>query len=533
MGNAELVLGPVLRHTDDTSATVWVETSAACAVTVLGTTAPTFEVCGHHYALVVLTGLEPGTGYDYTVRLDGRTVWPEAASPFPPSRIRTLPGTADARVRLVFGSCRTPAAQQGQGRDALVRYALRMAGWPPGEWPQALLLLGDQVYADEPSAETRRWLATRRNLDEPPGAEVLDFDEYAHLYLETWSDPAVRWLMSTVPVSMIFDDHDVRDDWNTSQAWRERMRRRPWWSGRLRSAFMTYWVYQHLGNLGPTELADDATAAVVLNGPGDKTPALRALAEIADDDLTGAKATRWSYRRMFGRVCLLMVDSRAGRILAGGRRSMLDEDEFRWVERNADTDCDHLLVGTSLPWLLPPAISHVESLNEVACRRPGLRGRVAETLRQAVDLEHWAAFRSSFDRLSRLLAHIGGAPGAPASILVLSGDVHHSYIARARFPGPMRSVVHQLTCSPMHNAAPPVLAAAFRVAWSKPLERLTRWWSRRAGVAPPEVRWSRTVGPCFGNAVMTLELRGRRADALLERAGPDGLVDQARMPLAA
>ncbi|MGW1633884.1 hypothetical protein, partial [Streptomyces anthocyanicus] len=29
----------------------------------------------------------------------------------------------------------------------------------------------------------------------------------------------VRWLLSTVPSCMIFDDHDVIDDWNTSAAW--------------------------------------------------------------------------------------------------------------------------------------------------------------------------------------------------------------------------------------------------------------------------------------------------------------------------
>ncbi len=29
-------------------------------------------------------------------------------------------------------------------------------------------------------------------------------------------DPRTGWLLSTVPSCMIFDDHDIRDDWNTS-----------------------------------------------------------------------------------------------------------------------------------------------------------------------------------------------------------------------------------------------------------------------------------------------------------------------------
>jgi hypothetical protein len=528
--HAELVLGPLLRHTDTTSATVWVETTAPCEVSVLGTSAPTFEVCGHHYALVVLRGLEPGTNTPYEVALDGRTVWPEPGSPFPPSRVRTVPVDADS-FRLVFGSCRKPRQDGDQGRDALAALAERMAGAPDHTWPQALLLLGDQVYADETTEQTRQWIAARRDVRKPPGAEVTDFEEYAHLYLETWSDPAVRWLMSTVPVSMIFDDHDVRDDWNTSDVWRSQMRRKPWWAERLRGAFLSYWVYQHLGNLGPAELDEDKTVAAVLGGPGDRAPLLRELAEVADNELNGAKEARWSYVRQFGRVRLLVIDTRAGRILAADSRSMLDEDEFRWVEENAAVEADHLLLGSSLPWLLPPAIAHVESINEAACRRPGWRGRLAEVLRQAADLEHWAAFRTSFDRLARLVARVGDAQQPPATVCVLSGDVHHSYIARARFPRRLASAVYQITCSPLHNAAPRAMQGAFSAGWwSLPL-RLTRWWARRAGVTPLPVDWQRSAGPYFGNAVTTLELRGRHAEAVIEQPTPRGLVQLCRTRL--
>src|SRR3712207_7788350 len=58
-----------------------------------------------------------------------------------------------------------------------------------------------------------------------------------------------RSLLSTVPSAMIFDDHDVHDDWNTSAAWVRQVRAKPWWEERIVGAFMSYWVYQHLGNL--------------------------------------------------------------------------------------------------------------------------------------------------------------------------------------------------------------------------------------------------------------------------------------------
>src|SRR6185369_10539544 len=77
------------------------------------------------------------------------------------------------------------------------------------------------------------------------------------LYLESWRDPEVRWLFATVPSVMIFDDHEIIDDWNTSASWRSDMSAQPWWAERIASGLASYWVYQHLGNLGPDELLAD------------------------------------------------------------------------------------------------------------------------------------------------------------------------------------------------------------------------------------------------------------------------------------
>src|SRR4028119_1882131 len=81
----DLVLGPVLRHAGLSDATVWVETDEWCEVEVLGCPSPTFRGGDHHYALVHVTGLEPGTVREYEVKLDGAVVWPAPGSPFPPS----------------------------------------------------------------------------------------------------------------------------------------------------------------------------------------------------------------------------------------------------------------------------------------------------------------------------------------------------------------------------------------------------------------------------------------------------------------
>ncbi|MCX5334471.1 alkaline phosphatase D family protein [Streptomyces sp. NBC_00140] len=525
---AELRLGPLLRYADGSSATVWVEASRPCAAEVrcaggAGGETQTFQVSGHHYALVPVTGLTPGTSSSYEVLLDGVRVWPLPDSPFPDSVIRT-PAEGDT-VRVAFGSCRWAAPPHGEpdpvGIDALDTLAARIATDPDRERPDVLLLLGDQVYADETSPATRRWLAARRDLSDPPGSEVADYEEYTHLYYESWLDPEIRWLLSTVPSCMIFDDHDVIDDWNTSAAWVEDMRATPWWRERVLSGLMSYWVHQHLGNLSPAELDSDPLYAALRETP-DGTDELRAFACRADVD---PASVRWSYRRDFGRVRLVMVDSRAARVLDEENRSMLDPGEARWVREqvlDGPGSYDHLLIGTSLPWLLPHLVHDAEAWNAALCR--GERGarwaRFGEDLRRRADLEHWAAFPASFEALVDLIAEAGSGPEAPATVCVLSGDVHHAYIAEPRWPegsGPDARVL-QLTCSPVHNSIPLSIRLGFRFGWSAVGRFLGRRFAGHGACPQPSVDWRRTGGPWFGNQLMTLTMRGRSAELRLEQA---------------
>ncbi len=541
-----LLIGPLLRHVGTTDATVWVETDAACEVTVHAgpdrvARERTWEVAGHHYALLTVEGLEPDTATDYQVQVDGEHVWPPDRSTRPPSRIRTLGGTGE--IRLAFGSCRYGrAAQKLTDRhfdpDSLACYSRALTAQDETLWPRAMIMLGDQVYADETSVATQRRIRSRRDITTGSKDQVADFEEYTWLYLESWTDPDVRWLMTTIPCSMIFDDHDVRDDWNTSHSWRTEMQQTDWWQERIVGGLSSYWVYQHLGNLSPEELRDNDVYQRVRAADGDVEPLLREFATHADAEADGAKGTRWSYRRDFGRVRLVMIDSRCGRILADGERSMVSKEEFTWIEEQFAGDVDHLLIGTSLPWLLAPALHDLEAWDEKLCDRPdGSRlARFGEWLRRAADLEHWASFRRSFERLGDLIESVALRPGSPATICVLSGDVHHAYIAEATRSATTSSRVYQLTCSPLHNFVPLFMKIGFRLFWSRLAERFVRrLLSLVADVPRPTVQWSRTNGPYFRNEVAEFVARGRNAETVLRQSAPSGaaaeLYDVARVQL--
>jgi PhoD-like phosphatase len=529
----DLILGPLLRYVGETRAVFWVETDGPCEVSVLGTSARTFTVAGHHYAVVRAEGLEPGTAHTYEVELDGHRVWPLPDSPFPPSRFRTYP--KQKQLRIAFGSCRVAAPNEppftgpkdkddrGREHDALRATALQMVEQDPDEWPDLLLLLGDQVYADEVSPQTRKFVRSKRNMADEPGPIALDFEEYTHLYRESWGEPTIRWLLSTVSSAMIFDDHDVHDDWNTSAAWVEEMWESDWWEEHIVGALMSYWIYQHAGNLSPDEQDRDGMLAEV-HEAGDAEPILRRFATRAARTTDG---TCWSYHRDLGDTRLVMIDSRAGRCLEEGSRSMLDEEEWRWLDEHLTGDVDQLLIATSLPWLLSQGMHYFEAWSEAVCG--GAWGkqaaRIGEKLRQGVDLEHWAAFNESFERLAEMQRSVaaGERGEPPAAIVTLSGDVHHAYLSEVAFRGQdgLRSAVYQAVCSPLRNPLDTRERRAVTWAMSRWAHAIARALAKAAGVPDPSVHW-RLVddGPWFDNQVGALTIDGRQIEMSLHKAVP-------------
>ncbi len=543
---SDLVLGPLLRHVDESTATIWVETERAATVTVTAeehtASARTFAVHGHHYALVTLEGLATGAKHPYSVDVDDgdgpERVWPHPASPYPPSLVTTL--DHEKPLRLAFGSCRTAVGHDADGNDlhgvdALRAYALRMAGVTdpttgddpdPGRarWPDLVLFLGDQVYADETTAPMEEFISARRDIAQAPWTELKDYEEYAHLYRLAWTDPANRWLLSTVPSAMIFDDHDIRDDWNTSRAWKDAMEQTDWWHDRIVGGLASYWVYQHLGNLTPAERAEDQVWRLVADhaerggeGELDISAELDAFADRADQDPT---CYRWSYVRQYGtQARLVVIDSRAARVLDPDHRSLLDEPEMRWLDDQMRGDVDHLLVGTSLPFLLAPGLHYVEAFNEaLADGGWGPRGaRLGERLRQGVDLEHWAAFQDAFLRVARMTLEVarGQRGRAPRTVTFLSGDVHHSYVSEARptrrearDSPPLQSRVLQAVCSPIRNPLPRKWRFATAVASYGVAGPLGHVVARSAKVPDAPLRWRLARGPWFDNNLATLEVTG-------------------------
>ena len=406
---------PALRRQHD--ATVWVETDQPCEVEVLGRRARTFAVCGHHYALVVHRG-------------------PRARRPTTPTRSRstaTRPGPTPTRRR----SRRRPSAPARATTTTCASPSAR-AAWPmPHERPfiaaqgrRQARPRGRRAVRPRPAHAPAgpRPLARPPALARRPGLRGRDLARRTRVHRRPPADGAQRppdrrgrrlrgvhpALLGVVarpgdPVAAL--DGAQRDDLRRPRrarrlehvggVGRRRSARKPWWHERIVGAYMSYWVYQHLGNLSPGRARGGRDLAPGrASGRGrDRAPA-RAAPSAPSDGTTG---TRWSYCRDFGRTRLIVMDSRAGRVLDAATRTMVDDDEWRVDRREGHRR------------LRPPAARHVAALPARprdpppgGVERGGVRRRLgrpgarswARSMRQGLDLEHWAAFNDSFRKLT-------------------------------------------------------------------------------------------------------------------------------------
>ena len=492
-----LLVGPVLRHVGTTDATVWVETDGPCEVRVLGARERTWTrerppLRARHRRRARARHRPPRTRSASTAS----AVWPPPTRPVRPSRIRTLPppdSDAAGRVRIAFGSCRYSRSVDDRVRPALrPRLARRVR--PRTRAP------GRGGLADGAAHARRPGLRRRDHRTDPPAHPR----EARHHARQQGPGRRLRGVHLALPRVLdrprrpLADVHRPQlDDLRRPRRARRlehlarrggRRCRRPT-GGRSASSAgcrRTGCTSTSATCRPPSSQPTRCTSRYVTHD-GDVEHLLREFAAHADAEADGAKGTRWSFRRDFGRTRLVMIDSRCGRILAEGRRSMISEDEFALGR----------VAGRR--HLRPPARRHVPAVaaHPGPARPRGVgRGPVRRVAPAAGrPLRRVAAPRGrpralgrrsalSFERLAALLAWVAGGDDAPATVCVLSGDVHHAYVAEAHFDRPLRARVFQLTCSPLNNYVPWFMKLVFRAFWSRAAERFVRVLLRSVAPVP-------------------------------------------------
>jgi hypothetical protein len=318
---------------------------------------------------------------------------------------------------------------------------------------------------------------------------------------------------------MIFDDHDMIDSWNTTQAWRDEMRGTDWWPEHAIGGLMSYWIYQHLGNLSPSELRDEALLTRVCRDD-DGNDALREWASTTDTTAPGDNRYRFSLARTVGDVKLVVVDSRNNRVFDDGWR-MVGRAEWDWVRREALDHPGHVILASTLPVFLSNGLHDLHTWAVRLCDGAwGKRfAKLGERIRREIDLDDWPGFPDSYRDIVDLIEELAAGDDPPETIVVTSGDIHFSYSAELPLGGDS-SRVHQVVSSPIRNALIPPERSVMRFTLTRTgaaigdvLRRLTR-----APRTAPDMRL--TSGPYFANNMCELRYWPGGVELVVEHATP-------------
>jgi hypothetical protein len=476
-----LCVGPLVRAVHHDGVAIWTEWNHPCEVILtavldrsqnqevgmVSVHSRTVTIGGRYYALSLLTNLQPATWYSYRVSdsaQEGELSSSAEETIIQCFRTLDLPNAENA-LRLAYGSCRRLSAVEPDALSALGSWLVRSRDERESLWPRLLLLIGDQIYADDPADKPEHAPSLKHKMHLPEQLLLQSFEDFAHIYVKTWTgDQGVRQVLAVLPTYMIFDDHEITNSWNISPAWRANVLEQGF-EQTLVDGLVAYWVYQGWGNIGLQQRDEHDLLAIMQHAEQSGEDALEALRSRVRQAIYEEKVLQWDYT-LPTMPPIFVADMRADRpALLDGRsrtdvvpRIMSQEQMMRLRNWMQEHDASTTLLVSSVPALLPPVIGFAEyimgarplqNISSGFLRRLGhllAGGQQRIALRMSFD--HWPVFGATWRELIALFAT------RKQDLVILSGDVHFSYAMSARRPflrTKRQTALYQLVASPFRN----------------------------------------------------------------------------------
>jgi len=332
-----------------------------------------------------------------------------------------------------FGGVKKPIFTSSTADNHLVTFAEVMAMyllvWSPTPW-SLITVQPPQLNADEAARYAREQAQVDKFRDGLPGVARV----FAHL-----------------PTLMIFDDHDITDDWNLSAQWEETAYGHPFSRRIIGNALLAYLLCQGWGN-NPDAFDELVGHSQRLASQAQNNH----LDAQAQDALLAAllKFQQWHYV-LPTTPALVVLDTRTRR----WRSEFTLKQPSGLLDWEALSELQQELLDHPSAIIVSPApifgVKLIETVQKIFswCGHPLL-----------VDAENWMAHRGAAQVILNIFRH----SRTPGNYVILSGDVHYSFVyevlIRHRNAGPR---IWQITSSGIKNEFPPRLLEWF--------DRLNRW----------------------------------------------------------
>lgn len=347
--------------------------------------------------------------------------------------------------------------------------ATYLLAWNPEIWPTRLPDISEV------------WRAMGRGTPILPTIN-MHAEQSASLEDARRAGAGLRKVLANTPTYMIFDDHEVTDDWNLNDSWTQAVMSKPLGRRILANGLAAFWAFQGWGN--NPEAYDPSNFTQVIedrlnNLSGNATLYERTLLDFRQwsfvaptqpgivfiDSRTGREAGRATYdlrhlRNALGIRSLVPtpvlrppfprsmqdVIPAAKRIPIHGRPAQLMSSAARNRIRSL---CQHLPSEQPAIFMVPAPVFGLEVIENAQ----DLIARMTGSYK--FDLEHWHANPESLLDFMDVIFQL-----RPNPCILLSGDVHYAFEGMGEVTG--RGVtlrVGQFTSSAMKNESPGVMGA--------------------------------------------------------------------------
>ncbi|WP_061019274.1 alkaline phosphatase D family protein [Vibrio splendidus] len=269
--------------------------------------------------------------------------------------------------------------------------------------------------------------------------------------------PQVQRLFAHIPTYMIFDDHDVTDDWNLTVGWEHAVDQNQFATQVIGNGLAAYWMCQGWGNK-----PESFNEAFIEQAKQLFTVQVRAITERhneANDAATTHSISRiepdkhQAFIEMLNRFeewhytidtspKVIVLDTRTRRWRSESRMNkpsgLMDWEALIEFQHQL-LHQDKVVIVSAAPMF---GVKFIETLQKMATT-------IGKPL--VIDAENWMAHPGSANTLISIFTHTK----TPTNFVVLSGDVHYSFAYDIKLRYRRNSPnIYQITCSGIKNQFP-------------------------------------------------------------------------------